>query len=354
MNGPPGRGALKLMFEVSRHLNALMAAYLEGLVLRNLSPLTLGQENLTLRLLVDFLKARGVTDAAQVDTAALEAFKAWQANDYRTHKGAALVNSTIIGRVNQVKAFFAWMKRKGVLHFDPAAEVRPPRHLKRLPKGVLSPAEIRRVMAQPDLKTPQGYGDRTMMEVLYATGMRAAELSALEISDVDLAKKAARIRRGKGGKERFVPLTTPCCRFLARYLAEMRPVLAECTHPRGNQWMKKAGTGGARLFLSIYGGPVETGVLSVRMKGYLRRAGVTRPVSPVHGFRHSVATHLVGSGMDVRFVQTMLGHVNINSTQIYTHVERDTLRARIDEHHPRALSGEKVTAFVEEEHAARA
>lgn len=354
MNEPRGKGPLKLMFEVSRGLDAVSAAYLEGLVLRNLSPLTLRQEAKTLRLLVDFLKARGVRDAAQADTAALEAFKAWQSTEYRTRKGSPLVNCTLIARVNQVKAFFAWMKRKGVLHFDPAAEVRPPRHQKRLPKGVLSRAEIRRVMAQPDLKTPQGYGDRTIMEVLYATGMRAAELCALEISDVDLAKKAARIRRGKGARERFAPLTTPCCRFLARYLAEMRPVLAEAVKLCGRLWLEKAGTGGERLFLSVYGGPVNPGVLSFRMKGYMRRAGITRPVSPVHGFRHSVATHLLASGMDVRFVQTLLGHANINSTQIYTHVERDTLRARIDQHHPRAKSGEAVMPFVEEEHASLA
>lgn len=347
------------MFEVSRGdasrcLDAVLAAYLEGLVRRNLSPLTLSQESQTLNLLAGFLRARGIVEAAQVDTAALEAFKAWQSTDYRTKKGAPLVNCTIIARVNQVKAFFAWMKRKGVIHFDPAAEIRPPRHVKRLPKGVLSQAEIRRVMAQPDLKTPQGYGDRTIMEVLYATGMRAAEVCALEISDVDLTKKAARIRRGKGAKERFVPLTTPCCRFLTRYLAEMRPLLTEAVKPCGRLWLEKSGTGGARLFLSVYGGPVNTGVLSVRMKGYMRRAGITRAVSPVHGFRHSVATHLISSGMDVRFVQTLLGHSNINSTQIYTHVERDTLRARVDEHHPRAKAGEQVMPFVEEEHAALA
>ena len=124
-------------------------------------------------------------------------------------------------------------------------------------------------MEQPDLKTPLGYRDRTIMEVLYSTGVRAAELVGLRLPDVDLAGKTVRIRDGKGGKSRLAPLSTPCCRFLERYISAVRPELAEGMRPAGNNWLKKAGTGGDRLFLSIYGGPFTPNWLSELMKGYL-------------------------------------------------------------------------------------
>ena len=338
------------MFEVSKKpdLAALKASYLEHLVLRNLSAFTIRQLDQYLRVFVGYLAGRAITEPGKVEREVFEQYKAYLSG-YMTRKGTPLKSNTVRARLLVAKAWFAWMKKKGILFFDPIADVQVPRTLKLLPRGVLRPDEVRKLMEQPDLRTPLGYRDRTMMEVLYSTGVRAGELLGLKVPDVDLQKKVVRVRKGKGGRDRFVPLSTPCCRFLARYIAEIRPELAGGMRPCGNNWLQKSQTGGDTLFLSIYGGSFSRAWLGDIMRGHLKKAGISRPGSPVHGMRHSVATHLIGDGMDVRYVQVLLGHTNINSTQIYTHVERETLHRMIKEHHPRALAGEVLVPFVDED-----
>ena len=335
-------------------LDKLKAAFLESLVLRNLSALTIRQIGQYLRVFLGYAKGRGITEVGKVDREVFEQYKGYLSTGYLTRKGEALKSNTVQARLLHVKKWFAWMRKKGALFFDPIAEVRVPRTVKLLPKGILRTDEMRKLMELPDLGTILGYRDRTMMEVLYSTGVRAAELTSLRVPDMDLKKKVARVRNGKGGKDRFVPLSTPCCRFLDRYIKEMRPKLAQCLRPSGRDWTKKAGTGEDFVFLSLYGGPLSKVWLGAVMKRYLHQAGITRPVSPVHSFRHSVATHLLADGMDVRYVQVLLGHSSINSTQIYTHVERETLQRLIKEHHPRALARDVVQPFMDQEEEAHA
>ena len=328
------------------NLEGLKAAWLQHLMLRNLSPLSIRQMDQGVRLFVGYLNGRGITDAGKVDAELFENYKAQISTEYMTRKGAPLHQNTVQARLCIVQRWFAWLKKKGVLFFNPIMDVKVPRTLKHLPKGVMRPDEIRKVMEQPDLRSPIGYRDRTMMEVLYSTGARAAELVGLKVPDVDLKKKIIRIRNGKGGTDRFAPLSTPCCRFLERYLTVVRPELMEGMRPAGNNWLKKSGTGGDLVFLSAYGGGFSSSWLGEVMKRYIARAGVLRPTSPVHGFRHSVATHLIEDGMDVRYVQVLLGHSAITSTQIYTHVERKTLHEQLKAHHPRELAGETPLPFV--------
>jgi integrase/recombinase XerD len=335
----------------TRSLETLKNAFLEHLTLRNLSLLSVKQTDLAIRVFLGWLNSKGLKEITEIDREVFEDYKAWLSG-YVNRKGETLANKTIIDRMCMVQRWFAWLKKKGVLAYDPIAEVKPPRHKKLLPRGVMRPDEIRKVMEQPDLKSVIGYRDRTMMEVLYSTGARAAELVGLKVPDVNLQKKMVRIRNGKGGKDRFVPLSTPCCRFLDRYLAVIRPELAAGMRPSGNSWLKKAETGKDLLFLSIYGGPMGKVWLAAMMKGYIREAGITKVVSPVHSFRHSVATHLLAGGMDVRYVQVLLGHNNINSTQIYTHVERQTLQGLLRKYHPRERARERLQVFVDEQQKA--
>ena len=331
----------------------LKAAFLEHLTLRNFSPLSIRQRDLAIRVFLGWLAGKGINEIGQVDREVFENYKAWLSG-YLTREGKLLTTKTIGERLSIIQCWFAWLKKKGVISYNPIAGVKGPRWRRSLPRGVMRPDEIRRVMEQPDLRSIIGYRDRTVMEVLYSTGARAAELLALRVPDVDLQKKMARIRNGKGGRDRFVPLSTPCCRFLARYLAVIRPELAKCTRPSGNNWLKKAHTGKDLLFLSLYGGPVSKGWLATSLLRYIRKAGVTKVVSPVHSFRHSVATHLLAGGMDVRYVQVFLGHSSINSTQIYTHVERQTLQALLKKYHPRELAEERLQIYIEEKKRAYA
>jgi len=332
-------------------LEGLKTAYLQHLVLRNLSALSVKQIEQALRIFMGYLKGRGINDAGALDAEVFEQYKAHLADGYVSRRGKPLAVNTIRERLLIAQRWSKWLRKKGVLFFDPLAAVQLPRHRKGFPRGVMRPDEIRKVMELPDLNMPLGYRDRTMMEVLYATGVRCAELLNLRIPDLDWEKKTARVRNGKGGKDRFVPLTSQCCRFLERYLNEIRPQLMEVMRPSGRLWKQKAGTGGDKIFVSLYGGPLSKNWLAMTMKRYIDRAGVTRPVSPVHSFRHSVATHLLEDGMDVRYVQVLLGHESINSTQIYTHVERATLHRLLKEHHPRELARETPQPFKIEEEA---
>lgn len=336
------------------NLEGLKAAFLKHLLLRNLTPLTIRQVDQYLRIFLGYVRGRGVTDARQVDADLFEKYKAHLSTEYLTRKGVPLHQNTVEARLHHVQLWFKWLRKKGALFFDPIAGVKPPRNIKRLPKGVLRPDELRKVMEQPDLRNPVGYRDRTMMEVLYATGARAAELLGLRLPDVDFARKVIRIRNGKGGKDRFAPLSTPCCRFLRRYLDVVRPELIEGMRPAGNNWLKRAGTGEDFVFLSVYGGTFSRNWLAAIMKRYLAQAGITRPMQPVHGFRHSVATHLIEDGMDVRYVQALLGHATIQATQIYTHVERGTLHKMLREYHPLELGDKAVLPFKPEQREAHA
>lgn len=307
-------------------------AYIHHLTLRNLSPLGISQVERDIRLFIGFLEDLGVRSIVQVDADVMERYKAHM-TAYRTRKGMPLCLNTVRARLFTALRWLKFLRKKGVLLAEPV-DVQPPPRVKRLPRGVLTPDEVKAVMAQPDLRGLLGYRDRTMMETLYSTGMRAAELCNLEIRDLDFEKKAARIRNGKGGKERFVLLSPPCIRFLERYLKDIRPELAQGIRPAGNNWLKKFQSGGNLVFLSIYGGPLTRQWLAQMMKQYIRRAGIERIMSPVHCWRHSCATHLMSSGMDIRYVQILLGHAHVNTTQIYTHVERKSLQGQLGKYHP--------------------
>lgn len=327
-------------------------AYLQHARLKNLSPLTIGQLDQGVRLFTDFARSQGVMEPGRADGALIERYKAHMAA-LTTRRGEPLKVNTARGRLFVVQRWFAFMKKKGLLAFDPASEVVPPRRAKQLPRGVLRPDEVEKLLSLPNLKSDIGYRDRTVMELLYASGVRSAELAGIRIGDLDLSKKAVKVH-GKGGKQRLAPLTTTSVRFLERYIAEVRGRIIENCRPAGRAWLDSANTAGDLLFVSVYGGPLRSIWLGQLMKRYLLLAGITRPVSPVHGFRHSVATHLLGSGMDVRYVQVMLGHNCIDTTRIYTHVERDSLGRVVKAHHPLAVNGRAVKPFKEERHDAPA
>jgi integrase/recombinase XerD len=328
-----------------KDLDGLKAAYLQHLRLKNLRPLSIRQMEQCLRFFIAFIQSKGIEDVAQVDADLFENYKAQLMNS-QSHKGTPLRVNTVRERLFIAQRWFAFLKKKGVIFFDPIAVVEPPHESKTLPRGVLSPSEIQKLLKQPDLRNPIGYRDRTMMEVLYATGVRVGELVTLNVEDADLERRTLRVKHGKGGKERMVPLSTPCCRFLRRYLEEFRPELAQGLRPAGNNWKKKGQTGGNLIFLSIYGGAFNPNWVGTVMRRYLIQAGITRPrISPVHGFRHSVATHLLENGMDIRYVQVFLGHESLQSTQIYTHVERKTLKGLFKKCHPSALRGEAVQPY---------
>lgn len=327
-------------------LDALRHRYQRHLQLRNLSPLTVAQEDQAIRFFIAHLTGLGVDRIHAVTREQIEAYVEAM-RGHRTRTGQALSTETIRGRLFIVQRWFLFLRKKGVIPRDPAAAIQAPRRQPRPLAGVMSQDEVLDVLRLPDPKTLIGQRDLTMISVLYATGARAAELLNLRLKDVNLVKKVIAIRRGKGQKDRMVPLTGVAVGHLARYIERTRPELAVGNRPAGNNWKKKYRTGGDILFLSVYGGPMTKCWLAAVMKEYLKRAGIVRRVSPVHGFRHSLATHLLENGMDIRYVQGLLGHASVNTTVRYTRVDRRNLSEQVKKYHPRLKGGGPFKPFVD-------
>ncbi len=219
-----------------------------------------------------------------------------------------------------VRGFFNYLIAQGQIDQDPAAHMDAPKTWKSLPK-VLDGADVEALMAVPDRSHPRGLRDVAMLELLYATGLRISELLRLRLGDIHLDAGYLRCW-GKGSKERVVPLGSQADAAVQRYLAAGRPVLLK-------------GRRSEFLFVNPQGGALSRQGFWKRIKRYGIEAGIAQPLSP-HVLRHSFATHLLENGADLRAVQLMLGHSDISTTQIYTHVNRERLKRLYHDFHPRA------------------
>ena len=203
---------------------------------------------------------------------------------------------------------------------DPTAHLTLPKQWQTLPK-YLNREQVTELLAAPDTDRPTSLRDRAMLELLYATGLRVSELCKAGISDLEPNYGYIRVL-GKGNKQRIVPVGAPALAAVESYLQNGRPALLK-------------GRGSAYLFVTARGGPLPRQAFWKLLNGYGKKIGIFQALTP-HVIRHSFATHLLEGGADLRSVQTMLGHADISTTQIYTHVMRSRLRKTVDEHHPRA------------------
>ena len=226
---------------------------------------------------------------------------------------------TIARRLSALRRFYQHLEREGRVATNPCDRIDAPRLGRPLPE-VLTEQEVERLLAAPDVDTALGIRDRAMLEVLYATGLRVSELVGLRPEQVNLLQGVLRVV-GKGGKERLVPLGEPAVDWLERFLERGRtPILGA--------------RASAALFPTGRGGAMTRQAFWYLVKRYAERAGISRPISP-HTLRHAFATHLLDHGADLRVVQMLLGHRDISTTQIYTHVARERLKVIHARHHPR-------------------
>lgn len=236
-------------------------------------------------------------------------------------KEKGLAAATIARKLAAIKAFYRFMTAEGYMDANPAEVVEAGTKGIKLPR-VLSEDEVVRLLNQPDITTAEGFRDRTMLEVLYATGMRVSELINLTLERVDLNMKYI-IAFGKGSKERIVPLGSVAAEFLQHYLEKVRPKL---TH---------AGRNTNIVFLAFGGHELTRQRFWQIIRAYGRKANINKALTP-HILRHSFATHLLDNGADLRSVQELLGHSDISTTQIYTHLTNKRLRDIYAKAHPRA------------------
>jgi integrase/recombinase XerD len=282
---------------------------------RGLSPRTLDAYGRDTDRFLAFLQARGVGAPAAVTARDLREFT------YHL-RDQGLAASSIRRALSAIRTYFAFLLAEGLVTADPSEQVESPAIWRRLP-DVLSRDETTRLLEAPDPADRLYWRDRALLELAYASGVRVSELTALKARDVDLDERFATVY-GKGSRERLVPVGGPAVDAIRVYLRELRPVLE-----RG------AGKGSGALLLNARGGGLtRMGVWKILRK-HVIRAGIERRVTP-HTLRHTFATHLLEGGADLASVQEMLGHADIATTQIYTHVDRDYLRDVHRRYHPRS------------------
>ncbi|GIU73738.1 MAG: tyrosine recombinase XerD [Bryobacteraceae bacterium] len=233
---------------------------------------------------------------------------------------AGLSPRTVARRLSALRQFFRFLLLEGRISEDPTALLTTPRLWRSLPR-YLTTAQVDALLAAPPTDTARGLRDRAMLETLYATGLRVSELVSLRLADVNLELGFVRVT-GKGGKQRLVPLGSKAQEALRDYLATGRPALLK-------------GRPSPHIFVTSRGGAMTRQAFWVLLRNHGRQAGIVQKLSP-HVLRHSFATHLLEGGAGLRSVQAMLGHADISTTEIYTHVMRTRLRSVIDEHHPRS------------------
>jgi len=218
-----------------------------------------------------------------------------------------------------IRQFYQWLLREGRIQQDPSALIESPKLGRGLPKA-LSESQVVALLEAPDTSTALGLRDRTMLEVMYATGLRVSELTGLRAANISISQGIVRVM-GKGGKERLVPLGEEALSWMQRYLENSRPALM-----RGGDC--------AEVFVTARRSGMTRQAFWHSIRKYANAAGITHPVSP-HMLRHSFATHLLNHGADLRVVQLLLGHSDLSTTQIYTHIAREGLKRLHRKHHPR-------------------
>ncbi len=292
---------------------ALIDAFCDQVWLQDgLAPASLASYRRDLVAWSAWLAARGtpLLHAARADV------ERWLADQFEAKAKA----TSVARRLSTLRRFYRLQRERGAVGDDPTLRVRAPRKPRLLPKS-LSEAQVEALLAAPDLAAPLGLRDRAMLETLYATGLRASELVGLTLSQVGLDAGVVRVI-GKGNKERLVPLGDEAVAWLKRYIANARPALA-------------GGSKSQHVFLTARHGPPTRQAFWALIKRYAVRAGIARERLSPHVLRHAFATHLLNHGADLRVVQLLLGHADITTTTIYTHVARERLKRLHAEHHPR-------------------
>lgn len=297
----------------------LAGEFMESMAVRGYSPRTIENQLVALGYLAAWLAERGISRPGEVTKPMLDGY---QRHLFHRRKadGTPLSFRAQHTRLVPIRAFFKWLARQNRILYNPASELELPKLERRLPRAVLSAREAERVLAVPDISDHLGLRDRTLLELLYATGIRRSELARLQIFDLDAERLTLTVRQGKGRKDRMIPIGQRAAAWAARYLSDARPKLA--TEPDD-----------ATLFLTIDGTAFGVDRLTGLVAAYVRRSGVGKP-GACHLFRHTMATLMLEGGADIRFIQQMLGHADISTTQIYTQVSLRQLAAIHTATHP--------------------
>lgn len=321
---PPGSKPRLPEDDPLRHNRLLryMEDHFEWMLVTGYSADTVRARRNAIRRFIGWCDERGLSDPREITKPMLERYQKYLFY-YRKADGAPLTIGMQAQYLAPLKTWFKWLSRSHHILANPAADLDLPKQPKHLPRSVPTVQEVEAILAEADPASAAGLRDRAMLETLYATGLRRMELPGVAIYDIDLNRGVLWVRHGKGRRERVVPLGDRAMAWLDKYLIESRPqLLAGDT---------------AALFLTDYGEPVQPYYVADKVKRYMQFAGVNKTGS-THLLRHACATHMLEGGADIRYIQEMLGHANLQTTEIYTHVSIDKLIAVHGATHPSRLT----------------
>jgi integrase/recombinase XerD len=306
---------MKLKMEIKD----LIPDYLADLKIRNLSVLTIKRVRHDLNRLVNFLESEKITDLDELSADSLRLYQ--EELTYRlTDKGKPLSARTRASYLGTVRGFSEYLYKEDYLTADLGKSIVIPKQPQRLPKLILEPGEIKKIFAAADMQSNRGYRNRVILEMLYDTEVRAAEMAAIKTVDLDLTQGYLTVRYGKGAKDRVVPVSRRVCELLKTYLLMIRPELTRGKDP-------------GYLVLNRWGDKMTPTAVWAIVKRCAQLSGIKKNVS-THTFRHSCATHMLKNGAPIRHIQELLGHESLESTQIYTKVTINDLKKIHAQYHP--------------------
>ena len=314
-------------------LAAFVLRHLEWLRVHNYAEPTVANRELYLGYFVAWCAERGLTQPKEITKPILERYQR-ALYHLRKANGAPLTFRGQHARLVPIRGFFRWLTRQNYLLYNPASELELPRLEKRLPKYVLTTSEVEQVMHQPNLDEPMGVRDRAILETLYSTGMRRRELMGLSLFDLDRERGTVMIRQGKGKKDRMIPMGSRAFAWVQRYVEEARPSLALTPDE-------------ATVFLTNLGLAFEPNRLTQLVRDYVDQADIGKTGS-CHLFRHTCATLMLENGADIRFIQQLLGHEKLETTQIYAQVSIRMLKEVHTRTHPARLTAEANNELADE------
>lgn len=308
--------------EKIKEIQILIEKFIKYRQINHFDEATLRQNQYNLKHFLNFLKTCDEENIREITSMTLQKY---QAVVYGTPgiRGKILALSTQRHFLCTVQAFFQWLVASGLILSDPSSALILPREKKYLPRNVMTVREVEKILKMPDVETPRGLRNRAIMEILYCTGLRSAEIRNLKVYDVKLEEREVFVRQGKGGKDRVVPLGEVAKKYLELYLREARQKILKDKEDPGELFVTRNGRGLSYTALRVN-----------VVKKYADQSGVKKHVSP-HEFRHACATHLLKGRANIRQIQALLGHESLESTQIYTHVEIGDLKQELKRCHPR-------------------
>lgn len=325
----PRRGEIKEPpfigdIEDEQGLGWRMLQYLEWMKVHNYSSETIRKQRTGLRRFVSWCWERGMSRPTEITRAILERYQR-SLYQHRTKEDLPLCFNTQHALLISVRGLFAWLTKQNYLPANPAADLDLPRMEQHLPKAVLTAAEADAVINQTESHSEMGVRDRAILETLYSTGMRRGELVKLKVTDLDSERGTILIHQGKGKKDRVVPIGERAIAWIEKYLWEVRPHL-----------MRMASVDDGTMFITRNGESLTLSLVSTMVKGYVKAAQLGK-TGGCHLFRHSCATLMLENGADIRYIQQLLGHKELSTTEIYTRVSIRALKAIHTATHPARL-----------------